>query len=66
MARGIKEITAEIWAIRKETSARIEALEEEIRAIRISRGQSPVIVYEYIARPTTEYEVVSRGYRKVK
>lgn len=65
MTRGIREITAEIWTIRKLASERIEALEQEIRDIRISRGQSPDVVYEYVARPTVEYELVRMGYKKI-
>jgi hypothetical protein len=62
--RGIREITAEIWAIRREANSRIEALENEIKAIRVSRGQSPNVVYVYESRPTEELTLVRKGYRK--
>jgi hypothetical protein len=62
--RGIREITAEIWAIRREANSRIEALEDEIKAIRVSRGQHPEPVYVYVSRPTEELTLVRKGYRK--
>jgi len=62
--RGIREIIAEIWAIRREANGRIEALEDEIKAIRVSRGQSPNVVYVYESCPTEELTIVRKGYRK--